>query len=71
MIRLVIECLSECFDSDAESSYGSKWELLKFKVRGLAIKHSKELKKNRLLKESTLMLKLDGLLKKVFTLMKN
>lgn len=69
MIRLVIECLSECFDSDAESSYGSKWELLKFKVRGLAIKHSKE--KNRLLKESTLMLKLDGLLKKVFTLMKN
>lgn len=69
MIRLVIECLSECFDSDAESSYGSKWELFKFKVRGLAIKHSKE--KNRLLKESTLMLKLDGLLKKVFTLMKN
>lgn len=60
----VIECLSECFDSDAESSYGSKWELFKFKVRGLAIKRSKELKKNRLLKESTLMLKLDSLLNK-------
>lgn len=60
----VEECLSECFDSDTVSSYGNKWELFKFKVRGLAIKRSKELKRNKLLKESALMLKLENLLQK-------
>lgn len=60
----VEDCLNECFHSDTFTSYGHKWELFKYKVRALAIKRSKELKKNTLLKESILMLKLESLLKK-------
>lgn len=61
----VKECLDECFNTPTNSSMnsiGNKWEFFKYNVRSLAIKRSKELKKNKLLKQSSLMSKLDKLL---------
>lgn len=50
--------------SNSISNYTQKWEYFKFKVRELAIQRSKEIKKNNIAKETSIMNELNTLLLK-------